>query len=53
MVGFWLNNALLKAFDERLKIDGLERKEIVESAINAYLYGDYAKGRIYAKIEID
>jgi len=38
-IGFWLNEATLQEFSEKCKEDGIDKTELLQSAINAYLYG--------------
>ena len=38
-IGFWLNEATLQEFSEKCKNDEIDKTELLQSAINAYLYG--------------
>lgn len=39
MIGFYVNEAILQEFSDKCKEDEIDKIELLQSAINAYLYG--------------
>jgi len=39
MIGFYVNEAVLQEFSEKCKNDEIDKTELLQSAISAYLYG--------------
>lgn len=57
MIGMWLDKAIFEQFEKQLAIDGINKSDLLKTAVYGYLYGDYTLTKndrqIHCSVEVE